>query len=209
MRCSELTAFGLANRTRRSASSRITPSPTRGASSNSSSSWRNGKLPSAIIRAKRSNDREVVVLELAEAGDRGSDARLPGDHGHDDPAVAHRDALHVDPLGRAEDGRRRPRRSRRCARPGPRAAAPISSTTEPTRSVGYSGLAGGGPHLGQHHRTAAVLPVDRREEEQVGEAQVGEGLPRRREPLHVTQRLSPQRGLRARLLEERGHGAIA
>ena len=54
-RCIELTAFGLANRTRRSGSRRITPSPTRGASSNSSSSWRNGKLPSAIIAAKRSN----------------------------------------------------------------------------------------------------------------------------------------------------------
>ena len=50
----EVTALGLAKRTRRSGSSRITPSPTRGASSNSSS-WRNGKLPSAIIAAKRSN----------------------------------------------------------------------------------------------------------------------------------------------------------
>ena len=55
MRCSELTAFGLANRIRASASSTITPSPTRGASSSSISSRANGNVPSAIMRAKRSN----------------------------------------------------------------------------------------------------------------------------------------------------------
>ena len=51
-RCIELTAFGLAKRTRRSGSRRITPSPTRGASSNSSSSWRNGKRALGDHRAR-------------------------------------------------------------------------------------------------------------------------------------------------------------
>ena len=55
MRCSELTAFGLANRMRGSASMMITPSPTRGAPSSSISSRANGNEPSAIIRANRSN----------------------------------------------------------------------------------------------------------------------------------------------------------
>ncbi len=70
------------------------------------------------------------------------------------------------------------------------------------------GLAGGRPHLGEHHRAAAVLPHDRREQEEVGEAEVGQRLPRRREPLDVTQRFSPERGLGARLLEEGGHVGI-
>ena len=63
------------------------------------------------------------------------------------------------------------------------------------------GLAGGRAHLGERPRTAAVLALDRREQQEVGEAEVGERLPRRREPLDVAQRLAPERGLRARLLE--------
>src|SRR5215218_8558549 len=55
IRCSELIAFGLAKRIWASPSRMITPSATRGASSNSTSSRGNGKLPSAIIRASRSN----------------------------------------------------------------------------------------------------------------------------------------------------------
>ncbi len=54
IRCSALTALGLAKRTRRPSSSTITPSPTRGASSSSTSLSPNGKLPSATIRASRS-----------------------------------------------------------------------------------------------------------------------------------------------------------
>ena len=42
-----------------------TPSPTRGASSSSTSPRSNGNVPSAIMRARRSNDVEVLTLELA------------------------------------------------------------------------------------------------------------------------------------------------
>ena len=137
MRCIELTAFGLAKRTRRSGSSTITPSPTRGASSNSSSSWRNGKVPSAIMCAKRSNSRDVVVLELAElAAERGP--RLPRDDRDDRPAVSApgctaRGRARVEPSSGASPSTISP-----CATPAATSGRATSSTTAPTRSVGYT-----------------------------------------------------------------------
>ena len=63
-----------------------------------------GSVPSAIIAAKRSNGRQVVLLELAElAAERR--ARLRGDHGDHRARVAHRDALHVRALRRPEQRR--------------------------------------------------------------------------------------------------------
>ena len=67
MRCSELTAFGLANCTRVSASITITPSPTRGALSISTSSTSNGNDPSAIMLANRSNASKYVRSSSPDA----------------------------------------------------------------------------------------------------------------------------------------------
>ncbi len=53
IRCSADTPFGDVYSTRIDASRRITPSPTRGASSVSMSWASNGKAPAAIMRAKR------------------------------------------------------------------------------------------------------------------------------------------------------------
>ncbi len=55
IRCSELIAFGLVNLMRSWSSRRITPSATRGASSDATSSRANGNDPSVIMRAKRPN----------------------------------------------------------------------------------------------------------------------------------------------------------
>ena len=55
MRCSADTAFGEAYSTRPESSSRMTPSPTRGASSLGPSSLAKGNSPAAIMRAKRLN----------------------------------------------------------------------------------------------------------------------------------------------------------
>ena len=205
-RCIELTAFGLAKRTRRSGSSRTTPSPTR---------W--GVFELVVVLTEREaalgdhrreavERRQVELLEVTEVATERR-ARLAGDDGHHRPAVTHRDALHVRPLARTEQrgvaldhlaGAERPRHER------PRHL--VDDRTDQVHRV--DGLAGRGAHLGQHDRAAAVLPDHRREQQEVGEAEVGERLPRRREPLHVTQRLAPQRGLGARLLEERGHEGI-
>ena len=135
----------------------ITPSPTRGASSNSSSSWRNGKVPSAIMRGEAVEHREVVVLELTEpAAERR--ARLACDHRDHRVAGAHRDALHVRPLGRRRAAARRPRRSRRSrnAAADERARDLVDHRSHEVHRV--DGLAGRGPDLGEDHRTGDPAP---------------------------------------------------
>ena len=102
--------------------------------------------------------------DLAVAADR--DAQHPdplADHGEvdlalDDLAVAER-AGHQRPLGLVEAG--------------PDPVAPVH------------GLARGGPHLGQHDELAAAEVADRGEQQEVGEAEVGQQPPRRRQPLEV------------------------
>ena len=57
------------------------------------------------------------------------------------------------------------------------------------------GLAGGRAHL-RHDDEARGIAVDRREQQQVGETEVGQRLPCRRQPLHVPQRITPKLGAR-------------
>ena len=179
MRCIELTALGLANRTRRSGSRRITPSPTRGASSNSSSSWRNGNAALGDHRREAVERREVVAARARRGCGRGSATGLAGDHRRPPTPVAHRDALHAGPLARPEHrrialddlaacGRRasrggaRPRRRPR--RPGPsgRAVWPVvgrtwASTTERLPSSPTTGASSRG-RRSRGRRAAATTP---------------------------------------------------
>ena len=79
--------------------------------------------------------RQVVLLELADAAaERGP--RLAGDDGDDRPAVTHRDALHVGPLGRAEQRRVALHDLAGAEAPARRSGRATSSTTAPTRSIG-------------------------------------------------------------------------
>ena len=75
----------------------------------------------------------------------------------------------------------------------------LSSTTEPTRSVGYDGLAGRRTDL-RHDHEPGRSPFDGRQQQEIGEAEVGEWLPRRGQPLDVTHRLTAQRHVRPRLV---------
>ena len=143
------------------------------------------------------------MLELTEPPpDRG--ARLAADHRDHLVVAAHRDALHVDLLGGAEQRRDALHDLTAAQGLGDEGARRlVDHRADQVRRV--DGLAGGRPHLGQDDGAGAVLAVDGREQEQVGEAEVGERLPRSGEALHVAERFAPQRGLGARLLEERGH----
>jgi hypothetical protein len=71
--------------------------------------------------------------------------------------------------------------------------------------VGVQRLVGGRAHLPQHDETMTLLALDGGEEQQVGEAQVGQHLPRRHEPSRVRERHAAQRRVRARQLEPECH----
>ena len=157
-------------------------------------------------RGEALEGRQVVLLELAQvATERGP--RLAVTTATTEPAW--RTGMHwtwarsLDPSrGESPSAISPVRKARGHERPGDL----VDDRADEVHRV--HGLTGGRPHLGQHHRAAAVLPHDRREQQEVGEAQVGQRLPRRREALDVTQRFPPERGLGARLLEEGGHGGI-
>jgi hypothetical protein len=92
-RWNTLIALGDADRHRESASSRIVPSPMRGAGAWESSSGPSlGNAPSATITAKRSNT-EVGALELAGLTGLGGPG-LTGQDGDHLAAVTHRDGPH-------------------------------------------------------------------------------------------------------------------
>ncbi len=105
------------------ASSTITPSPTRGASSNSTSSSRNGNVPSADHAREPLEQPEVVVLQLADAPAERQPS-LAGEHRDDCVAQANRDALDVGAFPTTREAVRHPRGSPRSGRRVPRAAAP-------------------------------------------------------------------------------------
>ena len=178
-----LTAFGLANFTRVSASIRITPSPTRGALSVSTSSRSNGNDPSATISANRSNvsryvrSSSPVWRAKVTAASRVSSAIKP-------PGPPHRDALHAHPLLRAD--RVRVGLDELARPPAAREQRPLDLVDDGADEVlRIVGLAGDRPHLREHDEPVALFTGDRREQHQVGEREVGERPPADDEPLEV------------------------
>ena len=67
------------------------------------------------------------------------------------------------------------------------------------------GLAGGRANLREHDEAVTVLVGDRREQQQVGEREVGEQPPREGEALQVRERVALHRGVNERELLEGRH----
>ena len=152
-------------------------------------------------------DVDVGALELAGlTTERRS--RLPGEHTDHLAPTAHRDGQHAHPLLQRRDG---------ClplddlAEPeGPGHERPlllVDGGPDPVGSI--HGLRRRGPDLGEDEEPLAVLRVDGgREEEEVGEAEVGEQTPARHEALEVVDGPAVERGVEAGELRERGHGPL-
>ena len=68
-------------------------------------------------------------------------------------------------------------------------------------------LPGDRPHLREHHESVAFFTGDRRQQQDIGERQVGEVPPRRDEAFHVHEIAARQRGARHRKILERAHVA--
>ena len=172
MRCIELTAFGLAKRTRRS-----------GSSSDHAVADAGGVLELVVVLAEREaalgdhrreavEGRQVELLELAEVAAEGGTG-LPGDDRDHRPGVAHGDALHVRPLGRPEQ--RRVALDHLAGAEGACDERPRHLVDDRAHEVHrVDGLAGRRPDLGQHDRRLPSSPTtgasSRRSEKQRSES---------------------------------------
>ena len=152
-------------------------------------------------------DVDVGALELAGLAAEGR-RRLPGEHADDLAAAADRDAQHPHPLleggdgGLALDDLAEPE--------GPGDERPLLLVDDGADPVGpVDGLRGGRAHLDEHEEPLAVRRVDGgREQQEVGEAEVGEQAPAGDEALEVVDAAPVERGVEAGELGERGHGPL-
>ena len=148
---------------------------------------------------------EVRALELT--GPAGERHRLLARDEPDEPVVAaHRDHLHPHALLRAERGGVAPDDVGRP--PAPRVQRAFDLVDDRADEVlRVVGLAGDRPHLGEHDEAVTLLARDRREQQEVGEREVGERPPRRDEAFHVHEIGARRASVRASArLVERAHG---
>ena len=147
---------------------------------------------------------EVVALELAGPSTRGGGC-LAREHRDLPSPVADGHGLHVHPLTTAEHlgltvvalG----------VAPGPHERGPLHLVDDVADEVVHvERLTRGRTHLGEDHEPVAVLVRDRREQQQVGERQVGEQPPRHRQPFEMGELVGRQLGPQDRELGEGGHG---
>ena len=152
MRCSADTPFGDVYSTRPAASRRITPSPTRGASSVSASSRVEGEVAGRDHAGEAVEDVDVGALELAGLATERR-RRLPGEHADHLAAAAHRDAQHPHPLLERGDGGLALDDLAEPERPGDeRPLLLVDDRADPVGPV--DGLGGGGPDLRRARGTA-------------------------------------------------------
>ena len=147
---------------------------------------------------------EVRALELARAPREGH--RLFTRHDPDEAVgTAHRDDLHPHPVLRSERGGVAADDVARS--PAPRVQGTFdfvdNGADEVLRVVG---LPGDRTHLGEHDEPMSLFARDRREQQEIGERQVGEVAPRRDEPLHVHEVGARQGRTCEREVFERAHG---
>ena len=149
-------------------------------------------------------DLDVDPLEVARPAPHRR-SRLPGEHAEQGVLPPNGDALHprhlpcgseldlaVDDVAQA---------------PGPGHQGPVEGVEDLADLVlAVERLAGGGPDLAQDHEAAGGRVLDGDEEEQVGEAQVGQQSPGAHQALQVRQR-GPVEGGLAGDLGEGGHAS--
>ena len=203
MRCSRLTAFGLANFTR---VSRV-------------------DQDHAVADAGRALDLDLVEVERERpVGDhaartartsrgRCARARRCGGRTSSTPrGSGARSARRRAGPGCTARARAPSRRSRAC-RPRRLARAPAAREQRPLDLVDDGadevlrvvGLAGDRPHLREHDEAVTFLARDRREQHEVGEREVGERPPARDEPLEVHEIRPAQPGAEPGQVVERAH----
>ena len=201
------TPLGDVYSTRPDASRRITPSPTRGASSRLDVLRVEREVAGRDHAGEAVEDVDVGALELAGLATERR-RRLPGEHADHLAAAAHRDGQHPHPLLQRRDGGLPLDDLAEPERPGDeRPLLLVDDGADPVGPV--HGLGGGGPDLGEDEEPLAVLGVDGgREEEEVGEAEVGEQAPAGDEALEVVDGPAVERGVEAGELRERGHGPL-
>ena len=170
---------------------------------------RGAQEPDRVARPGGERDQdehvEVEALQLARppAGRR---RRLAGHDADQLRSAADGDALHPRPLPRPEDGAVAVDDLPRAPGAGDQRALELLDD-RPDQVDRVQGLARGRADVREDDEAVALLALDRGEEQQVGEAQVGQRLPGRDQPLRVTQRLAGQRGVAPRELEQRDrHG---
>ncbi len=210
MRCSALSALGDVYSTRPVSSSSSTPSPMRGASSISRSSDVNGKSPLTTMRAKRSKTETYTRSSspgwrrISDTGDSRVSTATSW------PSPPHRDALHASQFA---DGRSspRPRRSRRRDHARATSGRLSSSTSWPTRSTRCSVwlvLGRTWPTMTKRARVVVVGARLRHEQQQVGEAEVGQHPPATDQPFEMLDRRAAQAGVDLGQLGDRGHQTL-
>ena len=148
---------------------------------------------------------EVDTLQLAGAA-AGHGGGVPGDEGDDLVPEADGDGLYVGPFrGAADDGG--VAHADVAQPPHLGGQGPFHLVDDGAEHVvAVQGLVGGGPHLGQHHEPVALVAGHGRQQQQVGEAEVGEDPPRGGQPVEVGELLRRQAGVGTGQLEQGRHG---